>query len=99
MKARRDVTRQAAAAVIGAAVLLLGMRRPAAAASVEDCREFHQQCTEARAAGYHDVGICNVERLECSADRDAGVPKGAHEARRGRGTDAERSVGERSVGP
>ena len=58
-----------------AAVFLMGKSRPAAAASAEDCRAFHQECTEARAAGYRDVGICNVERLECPAGPDAGVPK------------------------
>jgi len=82
-----------------AAVLLMSERRPPAAASAEDCREFHQECTEARAAGYSDVGICHVERLECSADRDADVPKRSHEARGDDGDDPERSIGERSIGP
>ena len=81
-----------------AAVLLMGERRPAAA-SAEDCRKFHQECTEARAAGYSDVGICHVERLECPADRDADVPKRSHEARDDDGDDPERSIGERSIGP
>ena len=75
------------------AVLVVGARRPVAAASAEDCREFHRECTEARAAGYHDVGICNVERLECPADRDAGVPKRSHEAPDDNRDDPERSIG------
>jgi len=82
-----------------AAVLLIGEIRPAAAASAEDCREFHQESTEARAAGYSDVGICHVERLECPADRSADVRKRPHEARDGDGDDPERSTGERAIGP
>ena len=81
-----------------AALLFTGERRPAAA-SAEDCREFHQECTEARAAGYSDAGICHVERLECSADRDAGVSTQSHETRDDDGDDPERSMGERSIGP
>jgi len=82
-----------------AAAFLIGASDPAAAASTEYCRAFHKECTEARAAGYRDVGICNVERLECPADRDAGVPKRSHEARDDDGHDPERAVGERSIGP
>jgi len=82
-----------------AAVFLMGKSHPAAAASAEDCRAFHQECTEARAAGYRDVGICNVERLECPAGPDAGVPKRSHEARDDDGHDPESAVGERSIGP
>ena len=82
-----------------AAVLLMGESRPAAAANAEDCREFHQECTEARAAGYDDVGICHVERLECPADRNADVRERSHETRDGDGNDPERSIGERTVGP
>jgi hypothetical protein len=37
----------------------------ATAASDEDCRQFRQECEEAKSAGYRDVGICNVERREC----------------------------------
>ena len=81
-----------------AAVFLMGESRPAAA-SPEDCRVFHQECTEARAAGYRDAGICNVERLECPADRDASVPKRSREGRDGDGRDPERAVRERSIGP
>src|ERR687888_2796116 len=82
-----------------AAVLLMGESRPAAAASAEECRAFHQECTEARAAGYRDVGICNVERLECPADRDVSVPRRSREGRDDDGHDPERAVGERSIGP
>jgi len=82
-----------------AAVLLMGESRPAAAASAEDCREFHQECTEAKAAGYSDVGICHVERLECRADRNEDVRKRSHETRDDDGDDPERSTGERAIGP
>jgi hypothetical protein len=75
-----------------AALLLMGERRPAAA-SAEDCREFHQECTEARAAGYSDAGICHVERLECADDGDADVNKRSHETRGDDGDDPERSSG------
>jgi len=78
---------------------LMGASHPAAGASAEDCRAFHQECTEARAAGYRDVGICNVERLECPADPEVGVPKQSHEAPGDDGRDPERAVGERSIGP
>ena len=82
----------------GATLLLLTNSRPAAAASEEDCRAFHRDCTEARAAGYREVGICNVERLECPTDRDAEAPRRARDARDGHRNDPESSVGERSVG-
>jgi len=82
-----------------AAVLLAVGKHPAAAASAEDCEVFHRECTEARAAGYHDVGICKVERLECRADRDAAVLKWSHAARQDDGHDVERADGERSIGP
>jgi len=83
----------------GAAILLMGAVYPISAASPEDCREFHQECTDARAAGYHDVGICNVERLECPRDPDARVPKPSREPGDDDHQDPERSFGERSVGP
>jgi len=82
-----------------AGVLLIGASRPAGAASADDCRAFHQECTEAKAAGYHDPGICNVERLECRADRDVSVPRQPDEARQDDRPDPERSFGERSIGP
>ena len=86
--------------VAACATLLLAVERPpAAAASADLCRKFHQECTEARAAGYRDVGICHVERLECPADRNADVPKRSHEARDDDGDDAERSTGKRAIGP
>ena len=50
----------------------------AIAASDEDCRKFHAECREAKAAGFRDVGICNVERLECprgGAERTEGAGK------------------------
>jgi hypothetical protein len=99
MRTPRHPSGRLLAVCAGAAVLLVGARGPAAAATAEDCRKFHQECTEARAAGYRDVGICNVERLECPADRDAGVPKRPHTARDDEGDDPESSMGERSVGP
>jgi len=82
-----------------AAALLLGGPYPARAASPEDCREFHDECTDARAAGYHDNGICNVERLECSAMDDARVPKTSREPQDEEIHDPERSRGEQSIGP
>jgi len=78
-----------------AAVALMGERRPAGAASVEDCRAFHQECMEAKAAGYRDVGICNVERLECPARRDVSVPRRLHEGR----DDDDDAYGSRAKGP
>jgi len=104
MSHERETTRDAGvprwlAAVAACAAVVMGARCPAAAASPEDCRQFHQECTEARAAGYRDVGICHVERLECPTDDDAPVPKPSHEARDDDRDDPERSFGERSIGP
>jgi len=99
IRTARRPRRRLLAVCASAAALLLGARGTAAAAAAEDCRKFHQECTEARAAGYSDVGICHVERLECPADRDADVPKRSHEARGDDGDDPERSIGERSIGP
>jgi hypothetical protein len=48
----------------------------AAAASEAECRAFHQECEEARAAGWDDVGICNVERLECIGGRSQDAQQG-----------------------
>jgi hypothetical protein len=68
-----------------------------AAASDEDCRKFHRECSEAKAQGYGDVGICNVERLECPPrdDAESGVgqmPRGV-EPRPDDQHDRERGVG------
>ena len=83
-----------------AALFLMGESRPGAAVSAEeDCRVFHQECTDARAAGYVEAGICNVERLECPADRDVSVSKRPHEGRDDDGYERERALGERSIGP
>jgi hypothetical protein len=82
-----------------AAVLLLGAPCPARAATPEDCREFHDECSDAHAAGYSDVGICNVERLECRANDDARAPKRSHESQHDETQDPEESHGERSIGP
>ena len=86
-------------AVAYAAVLAAGDTSLAAGANEEECRSFHQECSDARALGYRDAGICNVERLECTSaspdDPEAGVGKrrpgmdGRPEAR----DDPERSVG------
>ena len=81
------------------AVFLAGELRPAEAASPEDCRRFHEECTEARAAGYRDVGICNVERLECLPDQDGNARKRAHVAGGDDEHDVERAYGQRSIGP
>jgi len=83
-----------------AAVLAAGETSLAEGANAEDCRKFHQECSEARALGYRDAGICNVERLECTTD-----PTEEHEAgvgRRPRDMDARpdaRDDRERSIGP
>src|SRR5262249_15221129 len=67
-----------------AAALLLAAPCPARAASPEDCREFRDECSDAHAAGYRDdVGICNVERLECRATDGARAPKTSHERQDG----------------
>ena len=84
---------------VGACAAVCLMGDPAAGASPEDCRVFHQECTEARAAGYRDVGICHVERLECAADPEASVSTRWHQRRDDDGHDPERAVRERSVGP
>jgi len=47
------------------------------AASEEECRTFHQECEEATAAGFRDVGICNVERLECRTAGQSSPTEGA----------------------
>jgi hypothetical protein len=64
-------------AIVAVAVTLVvaGGRAPASAASDEDCRKFHQECVDARALGYVDAGICNVERRECPG-RAAEEPAG-----------------------
>src|SRR5216110_2290851 len=51
-----------------AAVLAAGEASLADGANEEDCRKFRQECSEARAQGARDAGICNVERLECTTD-------------------------------
>jgi len=85
--------------IAGAAVFVMSARAPATAASPELCRQFHRECTEARAAGYRDVGICHVERLECPTDEDARVPNASYETRGEDRQDPEASWGERSIGP
>jgi hypothetical protein len=67
-------------AALCGAVLVLGVGHPAGAAGPEECRRFDEECADARAAGYRDVGICNVERLECPSDRDAGGNEPSREA-------------------
>jgi hypothetical protein len=99
LPASRHLKRSLLTVGLCAAVLLGGESRPAEAASPEDCRRFHQECTEARAAGYRDVGICNVERLECLPDRDRYARKRSHVAGSDDEHDVERAHGERSVGP
>ena len=89
-----------------AAILAAGESSFAKGANEEICRQFHQECSEARAQGARDAGICNVERLECTTDPTdrpaAGVGK------RPRGMDARpdarddretfhRPMGERSL--
>jgi hypothetical protein len=71
--------------IAAAVVFVIGARFRATAANSELCRQFDRECTEARAAGYRDVGICHVERLECLTDDDA--PR-SHRTRRATGTGA-----------
>jgi hypothetical protein len=86
---------------IAAAGVLVVACSSARAGSPELCDEFHRECTEAREAGYQDVGICHVERLECPADADGDSPgvTPLHEPRRDWRADPERSYGKRDVGP
>jgi hypothetical protein len=67
--------------IVAAPVLVMGARSPARAASTELCAQFDRECTEARAAGYRNAGICKVERLECPTDADARVPQASHKTR------------------
>jgi len=87
--------------VIAAAGVLIVACSSARAASSELCDQFHRECTEARAAGYSDVGICHVEQLECpaNANDDASVPKRSRVLRDDDRADPERSYGERAGGP
>ena len=87
-------------AVACAAVLAAGEGSFAKGANEEIYRQFHQECSEARAQGARDAGICNVERLECTTDT-TDEPK-AGLGRRPRGMDARpdaRDDPERSIGP
>jgi hypothetical protein len=85
-----------------ALLVLLTLLAPsvAAGASEEDCRTFHEECEGARAAGYGDVGICNVERLECGDERSRDAAHGVGKTMPpppatlpGGRSDPERSVG------
>ena len=76
-----------------AAGLLLSSSRLAAAASAEDCRMFERECTEAKAAGYSEVGICNVERLECPPEGETRAPRRSQDPGDD-GDDRERSNGD-----
>ena len=83
-----------------AAVVAAGGTSPAEAASEQDCRQFHQECSEARAQGYRAAGICNVERLECTTEATDEPAGGV--GRRPRSIDAQPAAGddrERSIGP
>jgi len=83
-----------------AAALVLGYGSRAAAGSADDCRAFHRECTDAKAAGFGYAGICHVEQLECRADGDVRVPAPAsREVPRDERRDPERADGERSIGP
>jgi len=82
-----------------AALLAAGQATLARAANEADCRNFHQECVDARAIGYRDAGICSVERLECATDPtdapEAGIgkrPQAAGARPEGR-DDRERSIG------
>jgi len=93
-------TRGGATARLLLATLCAGIAPTMAlAASDEDCRTFHAECEEAKAAGFRDVGICNVERLECqrggaeSSEEGAGKTPRSPETLPERRPDPERSIG------
>jgi hypothetical protein len=89
-------------AVACAALLAAGVTSFATAADEEDCRTFHQECSEARAQGYRAAGICNVERLECTTDPEEEPQPEAGVREPSRGMDAgpdARGDRERSIGP
>jgi hypothetical protein len=65
-----------------AAALTAGRSSLAAGASDTDCRQFHEECAEATVLGYRDVGICHVERLECSSEHADEPDAGADEPQR-----------------
>ena len=83
-----------------AAILAAGESSFAKGANEEICRQFHQECSEARAQGARDAGICNVERLECTTDPRIG-PRPASESGRGAWMHAPmlETIGKRSIGP
>jgi hypothetical protein len=62
------------------------------------CLQARRAGARGRAAGYRDVGICNVERLECLPDQDGNARKRAHVAGGDDEHDVERAYGERSNG-
>jgi len=87
------------ALMLGVVACAAGEGSFAKGANEEICRQFHQECSEARAQGARDAGICNVERLECTTDPtdqpEAGVgkrPQGM-DARPDARDDQERSIG------
>jgi hypothetical protein len=87
-------------AVACAALLAAGVTSFAEAADEEDCRTFHQECSDARAQGYRAAGICNVERLECTTDPGEEPQAGVREPSRGMDASPDaRGDRERSIGP
>ena len=83
-----------------AAVLAAGEDSFARGANEEICRQFHQECSEARAQGARDAGICNVERLECTTDPTDQPEAGVGKRPRGMGARPDaRDDQERSIGP
>ena len=78
-------------AVVAMTVLLLVVGR-AATGSDADCRAFHRDCVEARAAGYPNPGICNVERLECPHGPVVRVPRPSYESQGDDRSHPERAV-------
>src|SRR5947208_15398321 len=56
------------ALMLGVVACAAGEGSFAKGANEEICRQLHQECSEARAQGARDAGICNVERLECTTD-------------------------------
>jgi hypothetical protein len=82
-----------------AALFVGSPQKRAAAGSVDDCRAFHRECTDATDAGYSDPGICHVEMLECPGDPEPVPPRASPKARIDGSDDSERSFGECRIGP
>src|ERR1700757_3085911 len=101
MRAVRAIIGGVGGVAVAFAVLAAAGRPVASAASDEECRKFHQECADAKALGYEDAGICNVERQECPSP-PAGEPAegvGKRTPRPLGGGEGDVRDPERSIGP